>query len=312
MLLNQCRRVLSGIMSGYLYAVRVGRNPGVYKTWSECESQVKHFPKARFKKFKTQTECLAFINEGGAHGNSGTNGNQQPQPSLVRQIHQAASASTSHHPVRESSSNQPARVGVVVKCNSQGQRSFSTTNGDSRMDGNSQAGKRSLSSGNQQQRKSKRPKIDLNTANRVAVYTDGCCTSNGRRGARAGIGVYWGPEHPKNVADRLHGRQTNQTAEIMAAVKALETAKEMNIDKIAIYTDSMFTINCITQWIHNWKRNNWRTRTGPVIHKDELIQLESLCEQVDVKWVHVPGHSNIHGNEEADKLAKEGASKPLE
>jgi len=30
----------------------------------------------------------------------------------------------------------------------------------------------------------------------VVVYTDGCCSSNGRRRARAGIGVYWGPGHP--------------------------------------------------------------------------------------------------------------------
>lgn len=30
----------------------------------------------------------------------------------------------------------------------------------------------------------------------VVVYTDGCCEGNGKTGARAGIGVYWGPNHP--------------------------------------------------------------------------------------------------------------------
>ena len=29
------------------------------------------------------------------------------------------------------------------------------------------------------------------------VYTDGCCRGNGKQGAIGGIGVYWGPEHPR-------------------------------------------------------------------------------------------------------------------
>lgn len=42
------------------YAVKVGRNPGVYKTWDECNSQVNGFPKARYKKFSTLEEAEAF------------------------------------------------------------------------------------------------------------------------------------------------------------------------------------------------------------------------------------------------------------
>ena len=29
------------------------------------------------------------------------------------------------------------------------------------------------------------------------VYTDGGCTKNGKKGARAGIGVYWGPKNTR-------------------------------------------------------------------------------------------------------------------
>ena len=50
---------------------------------------------------------------------------------------------------------------------------------------------------------------------RVVVYTDGACSYNGREGARAGIGVYWGDKHPFNVSERLGGKQTNQRAEIL-------------------------------------------------------------------------------------------------
>ena len=88
------------------------------------------------------------------------------------------------------------------------------------------------------------------TGDSVVVYTDGCCSSNGRERARARISVYWGPGHPLNVGIRLPGQQTNQRAEIHAAYKAIEQAKAQDITKLVLYTDSMFTINgkrlCLT------------------------------------------------------------------
>ena len=43
------------------YAVAVGRNPGVYPTWSECEAQVKGYSGAKHKMFKTnEGECVSF------------------------------------------------------------------------------------------------------------------------------------------------------------------------------------------------------------------------------------------------------------
>jgi ribonuclease HI len=43
------------------YAVRVGREPGIYKTWKECQSQIMHFPNQQFKKFDTRREAEDFI-----------------------------------------------------------------------------------------------------------------------------------------------------------------------------------------------------------------------------------------------------------
>ncbi|KAM9053588.1 ribonuclease H1 isoform 2-T4 [Megaptera novaeangliae] len=145
----------------------------------------------------------------------------------------------------------------------------------------------------------------------VVVYTDGCCSSNGRRRARAGIGVYWGPGHPLNVGIRLPGRQTNQRAEIHAACKAIEQAKAQNINKLVLYTDSMFTINGITNWVQGWKKSGWRTSTGKeVINKEDFMELDRLVQGMDVQWMHVPGHSGFIGNEEADRLARQGAKQP--
>ncbi|XP_055481009.1 ribonuclease H1 isoform X3 [Psammomys obesus] len=142
----------------------------------------------------------------------------------------------------------------------------------------------------------------------VVVYTDGCCSSNGRTRARAGIGVYWGPGHPLNVGVRLPGRQTNQRAEIHAACKAITQAKAQNISKLVLYTDSMFTINGITNWVQGWKKNGWRTSTGKeVINKEDFMELDELTQGMDIQWMHIPGHSGFVGNEEADRLAREGA-----
>jgi ribonuclease HI len=43
------------------YAVRVGKQPGIYKTWKECQEQIMHFPNQQFKKFETRKEAEDFI-----------------------------------------------------------------------------------------------------------------------------------------------------------------------------------------------------------------------------------------------------------
>ncbi len=45
------------------YAVRKGRQPGIYTTWPACEEQVKGFPGASYKAFPTKAQALAFAGE---------------------------------------------------------------------------------------------------------------------------------------------------------------------------------------------------------------------------------------------------------
>lgn len=45
------------------YAVRIGRNPGIYHTWDECKRETMGFKGASFKKFYTREDAEAFINE---------------------------------------------------------------------------------------------------------------------------------------------------------------------------------------------------------------------------------------------------------
>ncbi|XP_051000245.1 ribonuclease H1 isoform X1 [Acomys russatus] len=262
------RRGVCGL--GMFYAVRRGRRTGVFLSWSECKIQVDRFPAARFKKFATEDEAWAFV-----RNSSSPDGSKGQENAHV----QKSQAKTSKRP------REPLGVGEEPP-----------------------------EPGTKHPRQNTEPATPVSRdtfsymGESVVVYTDGCCSSNGRKRARAGIGVYWGPGHPLNVGVRLPGRQTNQRAEIHAACKAIMQAKAQNISKLVLYTDSMFTINGITNWVRGWKRNGWRTSTGKdVINKEDFMELDELAQGMDIQWMHIPGHSGFVGNEEADRLAREGA-----
>ncbi|OPJ73529.1 ribonuclease H1 [Patagioenas fasciata monilis] len=266
------------------YAVRRGRRTGVFRTWAECQEQVNRFPSASFKKFAVEKDAWAFV-RAGLPGQQ-----QQPQQPELAAVTQ------------ENVSQREEPELNVLCCN---------------------ACKRPYEQSTNEDHVAKRVKHDeVYSAPTVTedkfsymgdfavVYTDGCCSGNGRNRARAGIGVYWGPGHPLNTSERLPGRQTNQRAEIHAACKAIEQAKSQNIKKLIIYTDSKFTINGITSWVDNWKTNGWRTSSGgSVINKEDFERLDNLSKGIEIQWMHVPGHAGFQGNEEADRLAREGASK---
>nr|KAF6429594.1 hypothetical protein HJG59_008960 [Molossus molossus] len=243
---------------GMFYAVRRGRKAGVFLTWNECRAQVDRFPAARFKKFATEEEAWAFVR------NSGSPGGSEGQETHAQQ--------------------------AQVKANKRHR--------EPRADGDEENA----------EPRAKHVKQDVEAAPAVAkdtfsymgdyvvVYTDGCCSSNGRRRARAGIGVYWGPGHPLNVGVRLPGRQTNQRAEIHAACKAIGQAKAQNIAKLVLYTDSMFTINGITSWVQGWKEKGWRTSTGKeVINKEDFMELDRLVQGMDIQWICTGARHGVPG-----------------
>ncbi|XP_063186496.1 ribonuclease H1 isoform X1 [Chroicocephalus ridibundus] len=264
------------------YAVRKGRRAGVYRTWAECQEQVNKFPSARFKKFATEKDAWAFV------------GQQPPEP-----------AEGAHSPpaVTQENSSQREEPEINVLCCNTCKRPYEQS-----------ANEEHVAKRVKQDEVHSAPTVSEDKFSYMGdfavVYTDGCCSGNGRNRARAGIGVYWGPGHPLNISERLPGRQTNQRAEIHAACKAIEQAKSQNIKKLIIYTDSKFTINGITSWVDNWKTNGWRTSSGgSVINKEDFERLDNLSKGIEIQWMHIPGHAGFRGNEEADRLAREGASK---
>ncbi|VEN35280.1 unnamed protein product, partial [Callosobruchus maculatus] len=83
------------------------------------------------------------------------------------------------------------------------------------------------------------------------------------------------------------------------------------IKKVELHTDSQFTLNSITLWIHRWKKDGWKTSAGKdVKNKEDFVKLDERVSQfADIRWVLERGHAGVRGNEEADKLAKLGAAR---
>ncbi|KAK1226445.1 hypothetical protein PQX77_010529 [Marasmius sp. AFHP31] len=153
----------------------------------------------------------------------------------------------------------------------------------------------------------------------LVVYTDGSCRGNGKSGSVAGIGVWWGNGDDRNLAERCPGDQTNNRAELVAIARLLESAPLDSKRRLIIKTDSQYSINCLTSWLHDWRKRNWKTASGgPVKNVAVIKYISTLLEyrilqgqKVDMKYVE--GHAGIEGNEGADRLANFGASlSPLE
>ncbi|KAJ3750983.1 ribonuclease H-like domain-containing protein [Lentinula detonsa] len=147
----------------------------------------------------------------------------------------------------------------------------------------------------------------------LVVYCDGACKGNGKVGSVAGIGVWWGHNHPMNLAERCPGEQTNNKAELVAICRVLETTP-FRKSLLAIKTDSKYSINCFNKWMPIWRDNNWKKADGTEIKNLELIRyvndLLAARFQIgqSVRLEHVKGHSGIEGNEGADYLANLGAT----
>lgn len=112
---------------------------------------------------------------------------------------------------------------------------------------------------------------------KIEVYTDGACSKNGKKNAEAAWAFYF-PEHKSlSKAERVPADQpqTNQRGELMAiaeAVKAAETGFDIAQTELKIYTDSMYSKNCLTEWLPSWVRNNWKTSQGGDVQHRDLIE----------------------------------------
>ncbi|KKF96548.1 Ribonuclease H [Ceratocystis platani] len=293
------------------YAVRKGRVPGVYSTWTDCQGQIVGYKGAVFKSFPSLSDAQAFVE--GHNPQSYPPKNETPKFYAVARGLQTGiftdwdeTSAAIKGSVKPRYKKFPTRAEAVDFIREFGSpEALKAIENEPLVDAvDPKVTIRNRSA-----------EVDEAYKDFVHVYTDGSSRGNGRVGAAAGVGVFFGYNDPKNVSERLAGEpQTNQRAELTAILFALQRVPHNQ--KILIITDSQYSIKCATVWAAGWKRKNWMTAGGEEVKNQDLVKSIiheiSLREQAggltSFKWVK--GHSDSPGNQAADRLAVNGSNMP--
>ena len=138
----------------------------------------------------------------------------------------------------------------------------------------------------------------------IKIYTDGSCLGNPGNGGWAAIII------DDNKKIRIKGSKkdtTNNQMELLAPIKALKKISKGS--SVQIFTDSKYVKSGITEWIHNWKKNGWKTANKqPVKNKELWTELDLMTSEFKIKWSWVKGHSTYKLNNEVDLIARESAN----
>jgi len=152
------------------------------------------------------------------------------------------------------------------------------------------------------------------------IYTDGGCSGNPGPGGWAYVMVQKTFQGSQIIAQKKGSEKetTNNRMELIAVIEALRAFKTMSGTsgqletspevprQAALYTDSQYVQKGITEWIRNWKRNSWRTSDKkPVKNQDLWKELDSLAEELPIKWEWVKGHAGNEYNELCDTMTQQ-------
>ena len=138
----------------------------------------------------------------------------------------------------------------------------------------------------------------------IKIYTDGSCLGNPGNGGWAAIII---EDEKKTNIKGSKKDTTNNQMELLAPIKALKKIPKGSI--VQIFTDSKYVKSGITEWIHNWKKNGWKTANKqPVKNKELWTELDQMTNEFQIRWSWVKGHSTNDLNNEVDLIAREAAN----
>ena len=147
----------------------------------------------------------------------------------------------------------------------------------------------------------KKKKID-DTLPHVVIYTDGSYLASKDAGGCCAFVKF----QDKNITV-VYGesKTTNNRMELLAIIIGLNILIQKC--KVDIYSDSQYAINPFKDgYIHNWKRNGWKTSTKtPVKNQDLWNILVELVARHDITFHWVKGHSSDEYNIYVDHVACE-------
>jgi len=152
----------------------------------------------------------------------------------------------------------------------------------------------------------------------IIVFLDGSSTvyKNNNGIKFGGIGIHIKNMDEYNISIPLIGKEvTNQKAELIACITAIKLCKKIsNNNKIILYSDSMYTINCVTKWASEWEKNGWKRKTGEILNLKYIKELYEIVKGINIEFKHIKSHQKEpnrdsiewdlwNGNNIVDKLA---------
>ena len=152
---------------------------------------------------------------------------------------------------------------------------------------------------------------------KLFIYTDGSCPNNGKIECRGGIGVHFQNSELLDISISYQVQPTNQKMELLAidtALKKVLPSKD-KYTEIHLYTDSQYSIDCVTKYIDTWIRKNWKTTKNELVKNKDIIQsiYNNKLKFSNLFIHHINSHTGKQdqhslGNEQADKLAFKAAN----
>ncbi|GKT12423.1 MAG: ribonuclease HI [Thiomicrorhabdus sp.] len=160
---------------------------------------------------------------------------------------------------------------------------------------------------------SKAPSVKTYTAAEIAkmpievkIYTDGGCDPNPGK-AGSGLAVYRNDKIFELWYGLYNPMGTNNTAELNALHQALMMAKtESDLGRsVAIFCDSKYSIQCVTQWAIGWQKKGWKKSGGEIKNLELIKEMFALYQLLKdkIQVLHVNGHVGVEGNELADRMS---------
>ncbi|KAF8915046.1 ribonuclease H-like domain-containing protein [Mucidula mucida] len=190
------------------YAVRVGRETGIFDTWERCEAAISGFPGNQHKKLPTRAQAEHWLQSGSISAPA----TSTPKPVSIT----SKPASTASKPA--SSSKSVVKQATVAPSSTGSFNVFARAQSDPPISGE------------------------------VTVFSDGACKGNGKVGSFAGVGVWWGHDDPRNLAERCPGKQTNNRAELIGIIRVLEQCKDKT-HAVRVKTDSKYSMKLAKEWV---------------------------------------------------------------
>lgn len=145
------------------------------------------------------------------------------------------------------------------------------------------------------------------------IYADGACSNNQDENIRVGAYAaaiftqFNGKPYKKDVNGTVNGATNNQM-ELQAVIEALRSIRQTDPDampEVEVRCDSQYVVKGASEWLSNWKANNWLTKAkDPIKNREMWEEFDKLVAQFRCTFNKVRGDGNDKWNSYCDKTAR--------